>query len=252
MVFALFIRELKARFGHFRLGYIWAVGEPLAMVIVLSIVRLALGNQDRKGVPYPLFFASGIIPYLFFQTSISQSLTVIENNLALMNYRVVKPADPVVAKCILEMVIYCGTGVIILGGLVAIGFTFEWNNTLGVVSVIGCLLAFTLGLSLITAVIGAFIHESKKIVPILLRPFFFISGIFFAANSIPTHFREILLWNPLLHFSELIRMFTFEDYQSSHGNLRFLFTVSILSLFFVCISGQPTKISTAHDSLISN
>ena len=65
-----------------------------------------------------LFFASGIIPYLFFQTSISQSLTVIENNLALMNYRVVKPADPVVAKCILEMVIYCGTGVIILGGLV--------------------------------------------------------------------------------------------------------------------------------------
>ena len=121
--------------------------------------------------------------------------------------------------------------VIILGGLVAIGFTFEWNNTLGVIhQPIIASLHSPLGLSLITAVIGAFPHESKKIIPILLRPFFFISGIFFT-NSIPTHFREILLWNPLLHFSELIRMFTFEDYQSSHGNLRFFFTVSILSLF---------------------
>ena len=231
VIFTLFKRELKARFSHFRLGYLWAIGEPLAFVVILSAIRVAFGRQDIAGVPYPLFFASGIIPYLFFQTNIIQSLTVIENNMALMNYRVVKSADPVIAKCILELIIYSGTGVTIIGGLVYLGFTFEWNDTLGVVLVMACLIAFTFGLSLITAVLGAFIHESKKVIPILLRPFFFISGIFFAANSIPTKFREILLWNPLLHVSELIRHSIFSEYQSHEGSFRFLFITSLVSLF---------------------
>jgi capsular polysaccharide transport system permease protein len=236
VVFALFIRELKARFSHFRLGYIWAIGEPLAMVAVLSAVRVAFGKQDIAGVPFPLFFATGIIPYYFFQTSISQSLSIIESNLALMNYRVVKPADPVIAKCILELIIYCSTGVILVGGLASLGFVFEWNNTLGVVMVMGCLVAFTIGLGFITAVIGAFIHESKKIVPILLRPFFFISGIFFPAESIPIDYREILLWNPLLHVSELIREYIFSEFQSPQGDLGYLCICSIISLLLgLCV-----------------
>jgi capsular polysaccharide transport system permease protein len=250
VVFALFTRELKARFSHFRLGYIWAIGEPLAMVAILSAVRMAFGKQDIAGVPYPLFFATGLIPYYFFQTNISQSLNVIENNMALMNYRVVKPADPMVAKCILELIIYCGTGVIIVGGMVTLGFKFEWNDTFGVVSVMACLIAFTLGLGLITAVVGAFIHESKKIVPILVRPFFFISGIFFPAESIPVDYREILLWNPLLHVSELIREYIFSDFQSPHGDLAYLFICSIISLFLGLYTYSMNRIRLSTSGLI--
>ena len=128
------------------------------MVAILSAVRLAVGKQDIAGVPLALFFATGIVPYYFFQTNISQSLNVIQNNLGLMNYKVVKPADPVLAKCILELLIYSTTGIILVVALSSIGFAFEWNNTLGVIIVTCCLVALTLGLTLITTVIGAFIR----------------------------------------------------------------------------------------------
>jgi len=230
VVFALYIRELKARFSHFRLGYIWAIAEPLAMVALLSIIRMALGKKDIAGISYPLFFATGIIPYYFFQTSVTQLLSVIESNMPLMNYRIVKPIDPVIAKIILEFLIYMGTGVLIVGGLVFLGFGFTWNNTLGLILVMACLISFTLGIGLITSVIGAFLHESKKIVPIIIRPFFFISGIFFPATMIPSIYRDKLLWNPLLHVSELTRRCIFEEFTVSHGNIMYLFFCSITSL----------------------
>ena len=231
VVFALFTRELKARFSHFRLGYVWAVGEPVAFVAILSALRMVMGRQDIAGVPYPLFFASGIIPYLFFQTLVNQSINIVSSNMALMNYKVVKPADPLVAKCILEVIIYSSSGIIIITCLAFIGFRFEWNNTMGVILVISCHISFVLGVSLIVSVAGAYIHESKKIVPILVRPLFFLSGIFYPAESLPVKYRDILLWNPLLHVSELLRESIFADYQSHEGSLRFLFTSALITLF---------------------
>ena len=51
-----FYQGVKGEIRPFSPRLHWAVGEPLAVVIVLSIVRLALGNKDIAGVPYPLFF----------------------------------------------------------------------------------------------------------------------------------------------------------------------------------------------------
>jgi capsular polysaccharide transport system permease protein len=250
VVFALFLRELKNRFSHFRLGYIWAIGEPVALITVLCALRLALGKGPIAGVPFPLFFATGIVPFLIYQTSVSQCLSVIESNLPLMNYRVVKPADPIIAKCMLELIKYTTSGVFIIVMLVLIGYRFQWNNTIGIISVFCCLSIFTLGVCLLIGVIGAFIHESKKIIPILTRPLFFISGIFFAADSLPLKYREILLWNPLLHATELSRQYIFADFENSHGNLFFLVKASLLSFGIGLLFYYFNRIKLATSGLI--
>jgi capsular polysaccharide transport system permease protein len=250
VVFALFVRELKNRFSHFRLGYIWVIGEPVALITVLCALRLALGKGPIAGVPFPLFFATGIIPFLIYQTSVSQCLSVVESNLPLMSYRVIKPADPIIAKYMLELIKYITSGVLIIVMFVLIGYRFQWNNTIGIISVFCCLSMFTLGVCLIVSVIGAFIHESKKIIPLLTRPLFFISGIFFAADSLPLKYREILLWNPLLHVSELSRQYIFADFENSHGNILFLFKASLISFFIGLIFYYFNRIKLVTSGLI--
>ena len=111
--------------------------------------------QDIAGVSYPLFFVAGIIPYLFFQTTVVQSLTTIEANLPLLNYRQVKPCDAILARWLLELLIYTAAGVLLIGGMVYVGFYFRWNSSLELCATLACLAAFTLGLALNTAVIGA-------------------------------------------------------------------------------------------------
>ena len=230
VIFALFIRELKARFGHFRLGFLWALAEPISLVLLMSVVRTAFGNQDIAGVSYPLFFAAGIVPYIFFQTTVTQSMSTIESNLPLLNYRQVKPCDAILARWLLELLIYTGSGILLIGGMAYFGFDFRWNSALQLCATLACLATFTLGLALNTAVIGALYRESQKIIPIALRPFFFISGIFFCCRLAAPKVRDWLLWNPLLHVSELVRSSIFADYESHHGSFGYLAMAAVISL----------------------
>jgi capsular polysaccharide transport system permease protein len=68
------------------------------------------------------------------------------------------------------------------------------------------------------------------VLPLILRPFFIISGIFFPLISVPPSFRSALTWNPVLHALELLRHAAFEGYQiAPEISLKFLFGCAIIS-----------------------
>ena len=66
VVFALFIRELKTRFGRFKLGYVWAIVEPFFAILALCLIRVAMGSGKISGLEFPIFFASGMLIYKLF------------------------------------------------------------------------------------------------------------------------------------------------------------------------------------------
>lgn len=236
VIFSVFVRELNTRFGRYQLSYLWAILEPLALVLVLSAVRMVFGRSDIAGLPFPVFFASGIIGYLLFNRIANTSLGAIEANLGLFNYQRVKPADVFTARALLELIIALGTAAILFPGLYWAGFTFTWNDTLMVIAVVLCLFAFSAGVGLVLCILGPLWQESKKVVPVAIRPLFFVSGVFFPANALPEGLREYALINPLLHSLELLREAMFLDYQSHEGSLFYLFCWALGSLLFgLCV-----------------
>jgi capsular polysaccharide transport system permease protein len=52
----------------------------------------------------------------------------------------------------------------------------------------------------------------------MLRPFFWVSGIFFTANHLSGTFRDVALMNPVLHAIEYVRDGWFVDYTAHHAN----------------------------------
>lgn len=236
VVNAIFHRELGARFGRYHLGYLWAILEPLALVAVLSGVKVLFGREDMEGIGFPLFFASGVLGYLLFQRIAIGSLQAVESNLGLFNYQRVQPVDIVIARTLLEICIFLATTLVILAALAWVGYTFRWNNTLLFSSVLGGLLFFSLGIGLVLSVVGPLWQESKKVVPVLLRPLFFLSGIFFSVGSLPEAWKPWVLLNPLVHASELFRQATFREYTGDAGSLRYLWGWGLGSLFFgLCV-----------------
>lgn len=236
VIFAAFVRELNTRFGQFRLGYLWAVLEPLAMIGVLSSVRVLFGTSDLAGLSFPIFFATGVIGYLLFNHIVTSGLSAVESNLGLFNYQRVKPADVFTARALLELLIALGTAAVIFPGLYYLGFTFAWNDTLQVVAIVFCLFSLSYGIGMICSIVGPLWQESKKVVPVLIRPLFFISGIFFPANALPEGIRGYALLNPLLHVTELLRGAMFRDYLSHEGSLFYLFCWGIACLLFgLCV-----------------
>ena len=236
VLFAIFVRELGARFGRFKLGYFWAILEPVAMIAVLCGVRVLFGNADIEGIPFPLFFASGVLGYLLFQHIANGALGAVESNWSLFNYQRVKPVDTLLARSLLEFVIFLATGAVIFPAMLWFGFNFHWGNTLQFFTTLGGLLLISVGVGLAFSILGPLWQESKKIVPVFLRLFFFISGIFFSVDSLPEVWKPWALLNPLLHVTELLRQSMFREYTGESGSLTYLWAWGLISLFLgLCI-----------------
>ncbi len=52
---ALFMREIKTRFGKYRLGYLWAVLEPAAHLMVLVGTLGYVMHKTMPDISFPVF-----------------------------------------------------------------------------------------------------------------------------------------------------------------------------------------------------
>lgn len=202
---ALILREIKTRVGAYQFSYLWVLAEPLAHVVILSIIFGIRSRTTSSGVEFPVFLATGIIPYLLFRSMVTRSMSTVDGNRALFSYRQVKPFDTLAARFILETAIYSAVFVTFMVGAGWLGFDVSVANPLPVLLAFLSLGLLGLGIGAGACVLNTTSPDAAQFVPMVLRPLFFVSGIFFSAESVPAEYRAWLLWNPILHALEIIR-----------------------------------------------
>lgn len=228
VVFALMTREMKTRFGKYKLGYLWAVLEPLGYVGAFSLIRLAFGSEPIGGLAFPVFFAMGILPFMIFNSSVMQSLLTVEANQGLFIYRRIRPYHCVLSRILLEFLSYGLALILILLLFAGFKMDFSIGSWWWTLLLTFFFFGFCVGLGLAMAVIGPQFIESEKFVPIFIRPLFLLSGVFIPLSAIPEEYMAWVLPNPLLHFIELYRYTLFQGYASSLQSLFYVWLTSTL------------------------
>jgi capsular polysaccharide transport system permease protein len=89
-----------------------------------------------------------------------------------------------------------------------IGYYFEFdmevkNFNLVLLSVIW-LSIFSLGIGILSAVLATFFDFYKKMYGYMMLPLMFTSAVFYTVESLPTMLRELIVYNPLVHFMEML------------------------------------------------
>lgn len=222
VVQALIFRELRTRFGQYHLGYLWAFAEPLAHVAVLSAIFGIRSPTTTGGVEFPVFLATGLIPFLLFRGVVLRAMSAVESNKALFNYRQVKPLDTLIARTLLEALVYGAVFVVFMTGAGWLGFDAAVQRPLQVLIVFVALALFGLGIGAMACVLASLLPDIAQVVPIILRPFYFISGVFFSVERVPAEYRDYLLWNPLLHAIEIVHQGYFFEVTASYGDPLYL------------------------------
>ena len=230
---ALILRELKSRYGSRRLGFMWALIEPLIFISIFVAGFQLLGRQSQGGIPVPLFFVAGFSPFFVFRDIFGEVMSGTKGHQSLLMFPQVTRIDLLLSKLILAALVSVVVFLTLLIGLYFFGFAFRVENALGVM--IGftmmVLLGFGLGL-----VLGAFSIRYEFIQslsqPLLGRPLFLTSGVFFSASMLPPVVREIALYNPLLHCIELIRASLFENFESRYVDLTYVMVFTLVLISF--------------------
>ena len=225
VIHSLVIRELKTRFGRYRLGMFWALLEPLLQILFFLGMFYFRGRSTIGGLELPVFLATGIAPFLYFKKVISQCMGAVSGNRNLLIYRQVRVFDPFLTRFLLEATISFVVLVVLITGSWWVGYEVEVVNTLRFILVYGLLSFFAFGIGLIFGVVNTLYPEPGKLLPMLLRPLMFISGTFFSINEIPHAAQGWLLWNPLIHAFELMR-----------SCFSFYYDTSLVSLDYLALS----------------
>ncbi len=93
VIHALMLRETKTRYGKHKLGYLWALFEPVLQVMVFVILFTMGGHETVSGMPLVLFVLTGVTPFILFRNTMQQGLNAIDANRALLTFPQVKTFD---------------------------------------------------------------------------------------------------------------------------------------------------------------
>ena len=232
VTFGLLIRELKTRFGSYRLGYAWALLDPLLIIGTFSLVFGMRGSSGFGGAPAPLFITAGYLPFLFFRNVVGKLQSAVSANMGLFCYRQVTPFATFVARFMLETMIGMVVGIILVLGLLWFGFDAIPADPLQVILIYLLLMVFSFSLGIVFCVLCNLFQEANKFLDLLMMPLMFISCVMYPLMSIPAQYQHWFLWNPLVHALELIRGGWIAGYSSPNASWAYLSGVTLLLLTF--------------------
>lgn len=232
VVHALILRETRTRFGTHQLGFLWAFIEPVLFILTFLTLFMLTERSAPAGMSIFGFMVTGVIPYFLFREASSRVALAVSSNKGLLFYPQVRPLDLVVARTILEFATYFLVLCILMGGEALWVGRLELEDPLSVIT--GLTLAGGLGAAF-GAILGSlsiYFPALERLNGALLRPFFWLSGVFFTANDVPLALLEYIKWNPVLHCVEQVRDGWFYSYESNHLEVAYpLSWVLGLSLF---------------------
>ena len=233
---ALILREASVKFARHRLGYIWAFVEPVAYVSAFVLILSLGGRSLPAGMPAIPFFVTGVIPFFLFREVAASTLSGVTANKALLVYPQVSAFDVVIARAVLEIATTIVVLVLLLVAIRAIGIEFRIERPL---EAIGWLVALGLagfGFGAACGALEPLFPAVQRIVPaVVLRPLFWISGVFFTSDMLPQTLRDMALVNPLLHMIDLLRSAFFHEYESHYATPSFGLFSLLCVVFLACL-----------------
>lgn len=219
VIHALILRETLSRYGDHKMGFMWAIVEPLLMVSMIAGLMSATRSDAPNGMPLVPFMISGFVPFFMFRNTMNQLKGAVSSNRTMLGFPQVTTFDVIVARVLLESGVLLFVYVFILGMAYLVGYEFRVQNPLGMLAVCMGLLMMGTGFGFVFAVLTPIIPSSGLIANLLFgRPLMLTSGLFFTASSIPEPYRGWLLYNPLLHMMELMRTYFFYEFESGYGS----------------------------------
>lgn len=225
-VAALILREMATTYGRSPGGYLWAVVEPLAVIALLSFAFSLVFQAPSLGASFPLFYATGYLPYMLFHDVASKTALAIRFSRPLLNFSAVNWFDVLIARFLLNFFTHLAIGALVLSSMI-IWVGTAAPNIPGVLSAVLMAGLLALAVGLLNAFLFLAFPAWERIWHILTRPLFIVSGVFFLFEDVPNDLHDMLWFNPLFHITSAMRGAFYATYDASYVSQTFGFGLAL-------------------------
>ena len=189
-------RDLKIRYKQTAIGAAWAVLQPFLTMIVFSLFFGALARIPSHGLPYPIFYFSALLPWMYFAGALQNATnTVVEQQRVITKVYFPRLVLPLAA--VLSGLVDLAIGfVVFLGMMLYYGMTPQATILLlpGFL-LLGVLTALGVGLWL--SALNAIYRDVRYVLPFLIQFWMFASPVAYPSSLVPERWRWLYGLNPM-------------------------------------------------------
>jgi lipopolysaccharide transport system permease protein len=189
-------RDIAVRYKQTSIGVAWAVIQPFLTMVVFTFVFGRFANFPSKGLPYPIFTYSALLPWTYFASAVALSSASIVSNRGLVTKvyfpRVLLPLASVSVPIADFLPAF----------LVLVGLMF-WYSTFPTIAILlaplflAMALAAALGVGLFLSALNVRYRDVPYAIPFLIQIWLYLSGVVYAINSLPEKWQWVLSLNPM-------------------------------------------------------
>lgn len=231
LLYQLTIREIRARYKQSIIGYIWIIFNPLIQLLIYSFVFSIIFKFPTGNVPYSIFLFIGLLPWIYLQTSLTTSASVLIDNSNLLkkvNFpREVLPYSVILAKSV-DLFFSL---LLLLGFMIFYKINF-YPTVLLIFPLLFIQIILMTGLSLFLSAANLFYRDIQYLTNLSLLIWMYMTPIVYPLSLVPREYVWLYKLNPMVGI--------IEGYRSAILNLPFdLGTISwsVAVALLVFISG---------------
>ncbi len=196
LVYFLTWRDVKVRYKQTAIGIAWAVLQPLAMMVVFTLLFGRLAKMPSGGVPYPLFVLAALLPWQLFSRSISESANSLVANQQLLA-RVYFPRISVPLATTLAATVDFALAVGLLAVFMVAYRVAPTPSMMWLPAFVLLLLITALGAGFWLSALNIEYRDVIYIVPFLNQLWFFLTPVVYPGGLVPTQWQVLYGLNPM-------------------------------------------------------
>jgi lipopolysaccharide transport system permease protein len=196
LLYLLAWRDVKLRYKQTALGALWAVLQPLLMMVVFALLFGKLAHVPSDGVPYPIFAFAGLVPWQFFQSSVGQSSASLIGNSQLVT-KVYFPRMAIPGAAVGAALVDFAIASVILFAMMAYYGIAPGAGIAMSPALLVLLAIFAGAVGMWMAGMNVKYRDIKYVLPFMLQLWMFATPVIYPASFVPYGWRWILMLNPL-------------------------------------------------------
>lgn len=189
-------RDIKIRYKQTALGFLWAIIQPLFMMVIFTVIFGGFAKIPSDGIPYPLFSFAALLPWLLFSEGLTRSTMSMVSNASIMT-KVYFPRLIMPISGILSPLVDFTVSISILIIIMAFYGFIPTINVVFLPFFILLALATSLGVGLWLSALNVKYRDFQYTVPFIIQIWMYASPVVYPASIVPASLKFLYSLNPM-------------------------------------------------------
>lgn len=193
-------REFQMKYLNSLLGWLWTIIQPLAMIIVYTVIFSQVMKARLAGVDntyaYSIYLCAGVLTWTFFGEIVSRAQNLfIDNGNLLKKLSFPKLCLPVIL--VLSASLNFGIIFSLFLAFLVVTDQFPGVVMLAFIPVIIIQVLLAIGMGMTLGVLNVFFRDVGQAFSVILQFWFWLTPVIYPASILPPAIKSWMTWNPM-------------------------------------------------------